>query len=146
MSVIKDAFDALLAQKELPSQYLEIEDGHHLYSFQFRLSTTDALMVEVILQNTDAPYCDAQVVYRQVHMLSDYNKRSVALELLNELNEMKTGYYSLYLAGDGEIFLRDLMRVGVDPQPLYETIVYGSGIVKGLKADLTEKLGKSAER
>ncbi|MDO4432309.1 MAG: hypothetical protein Q4B80_03205 [Aerococcaceae bacterium] len=146
MSVIKEAFDALLKKKELPAQYLAIEDGHHLYSFQFRLNQTQALMVEVILQNTDAPYCDAQVVYRQIHMVSDYAKRAKALEVMNDLNEMKTGYYALYLAGDGEMFLRTLLRVGVDPQPLYETIVYGSGIAKGLQADLVAALGASAKK
>lgn len=146
MSVIKQAFDELLQRKELPAQHMEIEGGHHLYSFQFTVTPTQALMVEVILQHTDAPYADAQVVYRHVHMLADYGKRAKALETINELNEMKTGYYSLYLAGDGEIFLRTLMRVGIDPQPLYETIVYGSGIAKDLTSELATALGKSAER
>lgn len=145
MSVIKQAFDELLKRKSLPTQYMEIEGGHHLYSFQFTISATQEMMVEVILQNTDAPYADAQVVYRHLHMLSHYTKRPKALEMINELNEVKSGYYSLFLAGDGEIFLRTLMRVGSDPQPLYETIVYGSGIAKDLVIALQKALGKSAE-
>lgn len=146
MSIIKQAFDELLKQKGVPARQIEIEEGHHLYSFQFNLNKVESLGVEIILQKTDAPYCDAQVVYRQVHMLSDYNKRGEALEIINELNEMKTGYYALHLAGDGEIFLRTLLRASSDPQPLYETVVYGAGIANGIQKHLTQKLGKSAQK
>lgn len=145
MSQFKEKFEALLKEKNLPASYKEIENGHHLFRFQFRVKKTRVLIVEVIIQNTDNLYSDAQVIYRHVHMLNDFNKRATALELMNELNEMRTGYYSLYLAGDGEMFLRSLLRIGEDPQPLYETIVYGSSIARTLEPTLTEALGESAK-
>ena len=58
---------------------------------------------------------------------------------------MKTGYYTLHLAMDGEIFLRNIIRVGEDVTPLYETVVYGARIARGLIPALVEKLGKSSE-
>lgn len=145
MSQFKQSFEALLKEKNLPFNYKEIENGHHLYRFQFRVQKSRVLIVEVIIQNTTNAYSDAQVIYRHVHMLNDYNKRAEALELMNELNEMRTGYYSLYLGGDGEMFLRSLLRIGEDPQPLYETLVYGSSIARTLQPVLTETLGESAK-
>ena len=79
-------------------------------------------------------------------MLRDYNSRGKALEVINDLNEMKTGYYSLFLAGDGEVFLRSLLRIGTDPRPLYDTIVLGSAIAKSLQPQLVAELGESAKR
>lgn len=146
MSQFKLDFEALLNEKKLPSSYKEIENGHHLYRFQFRATKETVLIVEVIIQNTDNSYSDAQIIYRHVHMLRDYNSRGKALEVINDLNEMKTGYYSLFLAGDGEVFLRSLLRIGTDPRPLYDTIVLGSAIAKSLQPQLVAELGESAKR
>ncbi len=146
MSQFKQDFEALLTEKKLPSSYKEIENGHHLYRFQFRVTKETALIVEVIVQNTENDYSDAQIIYRHIHMLNDYNARTRALEVLNDLNEMKTGYYGLFLAGDGEVFLRSLLRIGTDPRPLYDTIVLGSAIAKGLQPQLIAELGESAKR
>lgn len=143
MSAIKTAFEALLKEKQIPAQYKEIEGGHHLYRLQFRATKTKVLVVEIILQNGQQDYVDVQVIYRHIHLLKDYHKRQEALDLINELNEMKSGYYTLHLAMDGEIFLRSLLRSGVDVEPLYQTIVYGSSIGKNLMPLLVEKLGES---
>lgn len=145
MSKIKEAFDKILAGKKIPANYKEIENGHHLYRLQFKASETKLLMVEIIIQESEDPYVDSQIIYRHVHLLNDYNKRGEALDLINELNEMKTGYYTLHLAMDGEIFLRNIIRVGEDVTPLYETVVYGARIARGLIPALVEKLGKSSE-
>ncbi|WP_124057718.1 hypothetical protein [Vaginisenegalia massiliensis] len=144
MALDKTVFEALLTEKELPFDYTQIEGGHHLYRFKFKASQSRVLIVEVIVQETEESFGDAQIIYRHVHMMSNFNKQAAALELINELNEMKTGYYALHLAGDGEIFLRNLMRVGQDPQPLYETLVVGSGIARSLQEPLTAQLGESA--
>ena len=123
----------------------EIENGHHLYRLQFRITDKHALAVEIIFQEGDQDYVDCQIIYRHIHMLKDYHKRQEALDAINELNEMKTGYYSLYLAMDGEIFLKTLLRVGPDIIPMYETLVYGSSIGKNLVADLGKRLGDSGQ-
>ena len=53
MSIIKENFDKLIAEKELPAEYLEIEGGHHLYRFRFGVTPVRDLIVEVIVQNSD---------------------------------------------------------------------------------------------
>lgn len=145
MSLIHTNFENKLNEVKIPFNKKEIENGHLLYRFSFRLSKERALVVEVIIQNGQDKYADAQIIYRHVHLLTDRSKEATAYELLNNLNEMKTGYYSLYLAGDGEIFLRTLIRTGEDAEPLYQTLVMGSGIAKGLQEDLTKVLGESGK-
>lgn len=144
MSIIHTNFEEKLNTMNIPFQKKEIENGHQLYRMKFRLTTERALIVELIIQASDSNYADAQIIYRHVHLLADRAKEDSAYKLLNSLNEMKTGYYSLFLAGDGEVFLRSLLRVGEDPEPLYQTMIMGSGIAKGLQADLTTNLGESA--
>lgn len=145
MSLIHTNFENKLNEVKIPFNIKEIENGHVLYRFSFRLSKERTLVVEVIIQNGQDKYADAQIIYRHVHLLTDRSKEATAYELLNNLNEMKTGYYSLYLAGDGEIFLRTLIRTGEDAEPLYQTLVMGSGIAKGLQEDLTKVLGESGK-
>lgn len=145
MSQFKEKFEALLTEKKLPAKYQTIQDGHHLYRFQFRVAKERTLIVEVIIQDSEKDYFDAQVIYRNVHNLADYNKKDEALNFINEMNGMRTGYYSLFLAGDGEIYLRSLMRIGQDPYPLYETLVVGSGIARSLQPSMTERLGETAK-
>lgn len=145
MSVIQTNLENKLNEVKIPYNKTEIENGHTLYRFSFRLSTKRALVVEVIIQNSKDKYVDAQIIYRHVHLLTDRSKEAAAYELLNQLNEMKTGYYNLYLAGDGEIFLRTLVRTGQDAEPIYQTLVMGSGIAKGLQAELTKVLGESGK-
>ena len=60
---------------------------------------------------------------------------------MNELNEIKTGYYNVYLAGDGEVFLRTLMRTSADVNPLYQTLIVGSTIAKNVIEELETQLG-----
>ena len=144
MSQFKEKFEQLLNEKKLPAKYQEIQKGNHLYRFQFRVSKERVLIVELIIQETDEANFDAQIIYRHVHMLSDYSRQQRALELINVLNGARTGYYSLYLAGDGEIYLRNLMRSTQDPLPLYETLVVGSSIARGLQSTFIEELGVSA--
>ncbi|MGF3066116.1 hypothetical protein ACQV2X_01905 [Facklamia sp. P12945] len=144
MSEFKERFDALLKEKKLPANYQEIQDGNHLYRFQFKVSKERRLVVEVIIQNAKGAHLDAQIIYRHVHLLKDYNQRPEALEAINELNEAKTGYYNLYLAGDGEIYLRNLLRATQDPTLIYEVLVMGSSIARALLVELEKKLGESA--
>lgn len=144
MALIHTNFEEKLNTMNIPFSKKEIENGHQLYRMKFRLTTERALIVEVIIQASETEYADAQVIYRHVHLLADRAKEAKAFELLNSLNEMKTGYYSLFLAGDGEIFLKTLVRTGEDPEPLYQTMIMGSGIAKGLQADLINTLGESA--
>ena len=141
MSTIKENFEQKMKEMQIPVNYQEIEDGHHLYRFSYQVTKNKQLLVEVILQESEEAHIDAQVIYRHVHLMDDRRKENQALSLINELNGMQTGYYTLYLAGDGEIFLRSLVRVGQDIEPFYETIIMGSAIARTIIPRLTETLG-----
>lgn len=146
MSTFQKNFEALIAERKIPAKYREISDGHHLYFFSIKLTKSRDTGVEIIIQNSDDKCVDVQIVYRNIHVLGQYEKRAQALEFINELNEMKTGYYTLHLAGDGEIFLRNLIRVNsTDVVPFYETLIAGTNIAAALVSDLVEKLGESAK-
>ncbi|MBG9982289.1 hypothetical protein HZY86_04095 [Aerococcaceae bacterium DSM 111020] len=140
MSKIVENFEALIKEKNIPFSKKEIEDGHHLYRVHFKVSEEQSLIVELIIQGSEDDYVDAQIIYRKLHMLNDRAKEDLALKIMNQMNEIRTGYYNIYLAGDGEIFLRNLMRVGEDVQPLYQTLIVGSSIAKSLIGDLQAKL------
>lgn len=141
MSVIQKNFEQKLNEVNIPFNYKEIENGHHLYRFQYQITKSKSLLVEIIIQESEDQYVDGQVIYRHVYTLNDRSQETKALDIINELNGMRTGYYNLHLAGDGEIFLRSLVRVGEEPQPFYDTIVMGSAIAKGVAQTLHEKLG-----
>ena len=141
MSKITDNYEALVKEKKLPFSKEEIESGHHLYRVQFRISDQKLLVVELIIQESEDDYVDAQIIYRKLHMLNDRAKEEKALALMNELNEIKTGYYNVYLAGDGEVFLRTLMRTSADVNPLYQTLIVGSTIAKNVIEELETQLG-----
>ena len=140
MTQINDNVLKVLKEKNIPVTSQEIEDGHYLHRMSFQVQKSKQLVVEMIIQNTQDPYCDAQIVYRNLHMLDDRSKEAETLSLINDLNEMKTGYYNLYLAGDGEVFLRTLMRAGEDAQPIYQTLVMGSSIARHVIQEFQEKL------
>ncbi len=141
MSTIKENFEMKMKEMQIPVNYQEIEQGHHLYRFSYQVTKSKQLLVEVILQESEEKHIDTQVIYRHVHQMDDRQKEPQALELINELNGMQTGYYTLYLAGDGEIFLRSLVRVGQNIEPLYETIIMGSAIARTVIPRFTEILG-----
>ncbi|EFR30902.1 hypothetical protein [Eremococcus coleocola] len=145
MSVINDNFVQLLNSKKVPLKSQEIENGHMLHRMNFQIQKNRASAIEVIIQGGQDDYADAQVIYRNIYNMKDRAQEGQALELINQLNEMRTGYYNLFLAGDGEIFLRTLMRVGQDPEPLYQTMIMGSGIARNLVKEFETSLdGKKA--
>lgn len=140
MSIIQKNFEQKLNDVNIPFNYQEIEGGHHLYRFQYQISKSKNLMVEIIVQESGDPYVDGQIIYRHVHLLNDRAEEQKALQVINDLNGMRTGYYNLHLAGDGEIFLRTLVRMGDNPEPFYDTIVMGSAISRGVIQTLQEQL------
>ena len=79
------------------------------------------------------------MIFRKLAYLNNYADKVKLLELINELNQTKTFYYTLCLAGDGEIFLRLLGRSTTDVKPLYEMLVIGSNIAKVMTAELKSK-------
>lgn len=140
MSKIVENFEHLLKEKKIPLSKTNIESGHHLYRVEFKVSPEKKVLVEIIIQDSEDDYVDAQIIYRKLHHLNDRAKENEALALVNELNEVKAGYYTLYLAGDGEIFLKSLMRASADPEPIYQTLIVGSNISRVIVPELDKAL------
>lgn len=117
MSKLSENFEQLMKKKIYPSIILRLPRATTCTG-----SSSPCKRVAILLlkssSRSDTDYVDAQIVYH-VHSLADRAKEAEALDLINELNEMKSGYYNFYLAGDGEIFLRTLMRLGPDLLTLY---------------------------
>lgn len=145
MSRIQQNFEDKLKSVNIPFNYQTIDNGHHLYRFSYQVTKSRKLIIEVIIQEGDSNYVDAQIIYRQVYTLSDRSQEDAALKVINELNGMQTGYYNLYLAGDGEIFMRNLVRLGEDPEAFYETIVMGSAIARTVIPTMVKELGETAQ-
>ncbi|MBF0779856.1 MULTISPECIES: hypothetical protein [unclassified Granulicatella] len=135
MTTVMEKFDALFAEKKVPVQKVMISDELVLYHVDFTLSPTHILRMEMIFQ-AYVDKTDIQLTYRYASFVKDYQRRAEVLELINQLNESHTGYYRLFLAGDGEVYLKTLMRVHDDILPAYESLIQGPPIVRGLLPDL----------
>ena len=143
MTKTMENFEKIIREKNLPISKSTIEGGHSLYRFRFSAPGFHSLIAEVILEEADADYNNGQIIYRQLYILADYDLRQQALQFINELNGGTSAYYTLHLAGDGEIFMRTLMRVGPDAEPLYQTIVLGSNVAQQVMTRLSDELGPS---
>lgn len=135
MSTTMERFDVLFAEKNVPVQKEQISDELVLYHVDFTLKPTHLLRMEMIFQ-TNVDKTDIQLTYRYASFVKDYHKRGEVLELINQLNESHTGYYRLFLAGDGEVYLKTLIRVHDNVLPAYETLIQGPAIVRAILPDL----------
>ncbi|MBS4750088.1 hypothetical protein KG091_03230 [Carnobacteriaceae bacterium zg-ZUI78] len=135
MTTVVESFDALFAERKVPVTKTDIGDGLVLYNVDFRLKATHTLRLEMILENNKEE-TDIQIVYRHVGFLKNYNQKDEVISLINQLNEMKTGYYTLFLAGDGELYLRKLVRSNYQVKPVYDMLIQGPAIVRALLEDL----------
>lgn len=129
-----EQFDKLFMEKEVPVDKQLVDGNLVLYKIDYALKPTHTLSVEMIFQ-TDADKTDIQITFRYVSFAKYYDKRAELLETINQLNEVKTGYFRLYLAGDGEVYLKTLIRAN-DVLPVYETLVQGPAIVRYVLPEL----------
>lgn len=141
MATVIEQLDALFLDKEVPVTKREIEEKLVLYTIDFILTDKHHLRVELIAES-GVEQTDVQVTYRYVSMLTDYDKRGDLLEVLNELSYMATGYYTMHLAGDGEIYMRTLIRTHADVLPLYETLIQGPAIVRSILPQIEKVAGE----
>lgn len=145
MNVIIENFEQLIKEKQMPLSKKEIQHGQILFNGAFRVKKNLRLPFGVVFDNKESETVDYQIVYHRIAYLRDFNKKAETLEMLNELNEMKSGYYRFCLAGDGEIYMRLLARTGDDVQPVYEMMVMGGNIAKALLPEITEFTGSEEE-
>ena len=69
----------------------------------------------VIHDTDDLEYVNYQMNYNRIGLVTDRNALPAILEKINELNSMKSGYYHFAIKSDGELYMRHLGIVGMDP-------------------------------
>lgn len=130
MTEMIENFEAVVKEKNIPLKKSELNNGQILFNGNFRLTKTKVLPFGIVFDNKDAQSVDFQITYHKLAYIQDFSKKPAVLELLNELNQLKSGYYSVVLAGDGEVYLKLLSRTTIDILAAYEMMVFGSTIAK----------------
>lgn len=138
---ISEKLEALFAEKGVPITKDVLQDNLVLYRVDFKLKPTHILRMEMIVPELEG-LKDVQITYRYISFLKDYNKKGDTLALINDLNEVRTGYYRLYLAHDGEIYLKTLVRSSEDVLPIYEVMVQAPTIVANFLPEIEEIAGE----
>ncbi|MFL2104181.1 hypothetical protein [Desemzia sp. FAM 23991] len=133
-------FEALIKEKKIPLKRSELKNGQTLFNGNFRLTKTKVLPFGIVFDSKDAQSVDFQITYHKLAYVQDFSKKAAILELLNELNQVKAGYYSVILAGDGEVYLKLLSRTTNDVLAAYEMMVFGSTIAKVLIKEIEKIL------
>ncbi|WP_414838489.1 hypothetical protein [Carnobacterium sp. TMP28] len=139
MTKITDQFETILKEKQIPLAKREIENGQVSYNGKFQLTKEKALPFGIVFDKEDER-SDYQIVYHHLAFVSNFSKKAAVLELINELNELQSGYYRICLGSDGEIYMRLLGRTSTDVMPLYEMLVTGSTIAKAILPRIAEVL------
>ena len=131
LTKITDQFEKILKEKQIPLAKRQLENGQVSYNGKFQLTKEKALPFGIVFDKED-DISDYQIVYHHLAFVSNFNKKTTVLELVNELNELQSGYYRICLGSDGEIYMRLLGRTSDNVQPLYEMLVTGSTIAKAV--------------
>jgi len=136
---IIEALDKVFQEKKMSLKSQPIQNNQFLYQGNFTISPERSLPFGVVIAKNEEN-SDFQISFRKLAYLNNYNDKAKVLELINELNQTKAFYYTLCLAGDGEIFIRLLGRTTLDVKPLYEMLVVGSNIAKVMIKELEEHI------
>ena len=140
MTAIIEQIDQLFKEKGLPLERRQAPDGNHVYTGVFSKPDAKPISFNIVIQNAE-DIADFQIVYGELAYATDYAKKPAVLEMLNELNMYKTGYYTAVLAGDGEIFVKCVSRVAKENVfPLYEMLVIGSNMSLALLPEIEKAL------
>lgn len=136
---ITAAFEKVLKDKTVPLKPRTLSDGNIAYDGTFDIAGRSPLGFGVVLENKP-DVCDYQIMFNELARLKSYEQKEAVLEKLNELNIVDTGYYTLILGNDGEIFMKTLGRTTTNVQALYEILVYGTNIAKKAQEALIDFL------
>lgn len=134
MSVL-EALDQLFAEKKLPLKRQEISNNQYLYQGTFMVRPGEKIPFGVVVAG-DGNLVDYQVSYKRLAYLTNYADKPKILELINELNQTKSFYYTIFLAGDGEIAMKAMAKTTEDVQTVYETLIVGSNVAKLVMEEL----------
>lgn len=140
---VLEAVDQLFAEKKLPIKRQEIAKNQSLYAGNFMIRPGKPVPFGVVIAPGE-DLCDFQVSYKRLAYLNDYSKKGEVLELLNELNQGKTYYYTLVLGGDGEIMMKSHGKTSADVRGLYEVLIIGSNVARQVVAELEKIIPPTA--
>lgn len=141
MTTIVSLLDKVFEEKQMPVERQEIEGDLVVYILNYQLKLNHILRMELICPK-DVNRADVQLTFRYVTMLSRYEKRHDVLEVINDFNESDSGYYTFYLANDGEVYARTLIRSGLDVDGIFEIMYQGPFIISHILPKLTEIAGE----
>lgn len=135
-----DHFEALVEEKKIPLKKSQLKNGQVLFNGSYRISQTRVLPFGIVFDNKENQTIDYQITYHKLAYVRDFSKKADILELLNELNQVKAGYYTAILGADGEIYLKQLGRTSTEVVTAYEILVFGSTIAKALIKEIEQIL------
>lgn len=141
MTTIVSLLDKIFEEKNMPIERQEIEGDLALYILNYQLKSNHVLRMEMICPK-DVTRADVQLTYRYVTTLSRYEKRHEALDIVNEFNEVDSAYYTFYLADDGEVYARTLIRSGLDVESIFEIMYQGPFIISHILPKLEKITGE----
>lgn len=141
MTTIVSLLDKIFEEKNMPVERQEIDGDLALYILNYQLKPNHLLRMEMICPK-DLTRADVQMTYRYVSMLPRYEKRHDVLEIINDFNETDSGYYTFYLANDGEIYARTLIRSGLDVEGIFEIMYQGPFIISHILPKLEQIIGE----
>ncbi|MDK6232905.1 hypothetical protein ACX3VT_03545 [Aerococcus sanguinicola] len=152
MPAIQDILSQLFKEMKVPVEYRPLDGGQHLFALAYQLGEDKVVPCHIIARdfNEGEATTDFQINYRQLCQVEDYQQTAKALEVINDLNRERSGYYNLILSGDGEIYTRCLSRTGEDVRVLYELMTLGASVARDLYPRLEQAINnktvKVAER
>lgn len=102
-----------------------------------RISEEKTVHCSVVIHETDEiDYVNYQMMYSRIGLVTDRLQLPNILEKLNELNSVKAGYYHFIVTPDGELQMRNLGIIGIDPIPTITTFLHGGRILRALMPEL----------
>lgn len=134
MSVL-EAIDKLFAEKKLPLKKQEIPNNQYVYQGTFNIRPDKQIPFGVVIVDGEG-LVDYQISFKRLAYLTNYNDKAKVLELINELNQTIAFYFTVFLAGDGEIIMKMMAKTSEDVRPVYDTLIVGSNVAKHVMAEL----------
>lgn len=154
MSIITDRFLQEAEKKKLEfssrvvERNLKDKEGNEIPHQQLILQTALRVNEEKVVpcslfihDTDDMDYVNYQITYNRIGLVTDRKELPNILEKINELNTMKTGYYHFAITPDGELHLRNLGILGIDPLPTLNTFMHGGRILRAIMPELSELNG-----
>lgn len=148
MASIQTALEEMFKTRNVPIEMKELADKQYVFSGGYKLGPDKVIPFHVVARdfNEGSSVTEYQITYRKICQVEKYEDTTKALQVINELNQKATGYYTLVLAGDGEIYLRLLSRTTEDTRLLYEIMVFGSATARRVYPLLEQRInGKTVE-